>query len=406
MNDAHLRFDRGAAAGDAEGCRERKLPLRDWLLLPILSLLTICFLAAVTESIARRMFSESKTDEEQSWVLNDPTTGVRGIPNSVCQVKIPESQLTEYKYNSCGHRAGMECGPRQPGAYRIVMTGSSFAMGLAVPREQTFAALLPQELSQRTGHKVELYNVGMGYRFAHSVALRFDDALAAKPDVILWAASPMDIEQSSFVVPASQASAGRGLWIRVHEALGRESAWNKARSLWEIASAGLFSHLEASRTVLMLQHFLYSSQSLYVSSYLRGGDEHSGFLKAEPSADWKNRLRQTDMDVANMQARASAAGIPFVTVLLPNRSQAAMISMGEWPAGYDPYKLEGELRSIVTSHGGIYIDILPDFRNIPNPERYYFPVDGHPDANGHAIIAGMLAKELARGAVPGLRATE
>jgi hypothetical protein len=143
-----------------------------------------------------------------------------------------------------------------------------------------------------------------------------------------------------------------------------------------------------------------------VSSYLRGGDEHSGFLKAEPSADWKNRLRQTDMDVANMQARASAAGIPFVTVLLPNRSQAAMISMGEWPAGYDPYKLEGELRSIVTSHGGIYIDILPDFRNIPNPERYYFPVDGHPDANGHAIIAGMLAKELARGAVPGLRATE
>jgi hypothetical protein len=90
-------------------------------------------------------------------------------------------------------------------------------------------------------------------------------------------------------------------------------------------------------------------------------------------------------------------------VLLPNRAQAAMISMGEWPAGYDPYKLDAELRSIVTSHGGIYIDILPDFRAIPNPEQHYLPVDSHPDAGGHAIIAAMLAKELTGGAVPALK---
>jgi len=89
-------------------------------------------------------------------------------------------------------------------------------------------------------------------------------------------------------------------------------------------------------------------------------------------------------------------------VLVPNRAQAAMISMGEWPVGFDPYRLDHELDSIITSHGGIYNEILPDFRTIPNPERYYYPLDGHLDAGGNAIIAGFLAKELS-GAVPELR---
>jgi hypothetical protein len=378
------------------------LPLRDWIVLPILGMLTVCIMPVTSELIARWMFSQSKTNEEQCWVLDDPSTGVRGIPNSVCQVKIPESQPTEYRYNSCGHRAGMECGLKPPGAYRIVMTGSSSVMGLTVRREQTFAALLPQELSRRTGREIEVYNVGMGYGFTHNVVLRFNEVLAAGPDMILWVAAPMDIEQASFVVPGSKASAGRDIRTRVHEALARKSAWDKVRSLWEIASAGFLSHLAASRTELMIQHFLYSSQSLYVNSYLRGDDSHSGFLKAEPSAEWQSHLRQTDIDVANMEARASAAGIPFVTVLLPNRAQAAMISMGEWPKGFDPYKLDGELRSIVTSHGGIYLDILPAFRAIPNPEQYYFPVDGHPNAEGHRIVSGLLASALTSGAVPAL----
>lgn len=91
-------------------------------------------------------------------------------------------------------------------------------------------------------------------------------------------------------------------------------------------------------------------------------------------------------------------------VYVPNRAQAAMISMGKWAAGYDPYKFGEELRAIITRHGGTYIDILPGFRSLPNPGQYYFPVDGHPDARGHAIISGFLAREITSGAVPALKA--
>jgi hypothetical protein len=62
------------------------------------------------------------------------------------------------------------------------------------------------------------------------------------------------------------------------------------------------------------------------------------------------------------------------------------------------------VRKIVTRHGGIYINILPDFRGVPNPEAHYFPVDGHPTASGHAVISEMLAKALTDGAIPELKA--
>jgi hypothetical protein len=81
-----------------------------------------------------------------------------------------------------------------------------------------------------------------------------------------------------------------------------------------------------------------------------------------------------------------------------------MLSMGEWPAGFDPYKLNNDLRAMIERHGGRYLDILPGFRNLPNPEQYYFPVDGHLDAGGQRIVADLMAKELDNGNIPALKA--
>ena len=66
------------------------------------------------------------------------------------------------------------------------MVGSSLAEGFTVSQEQSFAAKLPLILSRDTGHSIELYNEGMEWGTPRSIDLRFDDALAAKPDLILW----------------------------------------------------------------------------------------------------------------------------------------------------------------------------------------------------------------------------
>ena len=156
----------------------------------------------------------------------------------------------------------------------------------------------------------------------------------------------------------------------------------------------------------MLKHLLIASESQdeYIKSYLRNGD-NANFLKTEPDSKWQMQLQYFDAELAEIAGLAKNAGVPLVAVFVPNRPQAAMLSKGDWPAGYDPFKLENEVRDSIVSHGGRFIDILGDYRRIPSPERDYFPVDGHPDADGQAIISRFLARELTSGAVPELKAS-
>jgi hypothetical protein len=310
---------------------------------------------------------------------------------------MPESLPVEYRFNRSGYRADTDYATKAPGTYRIVMVGSSMTMGWGVPREQTFAALLPAELSRLTGRKVELYNNAMMYEVPHIVALRLDETLAAKPDMILWALTYWDIEYAENAVPirikplASPVFMGRTR-DRLKEVLAEKSLAGAISHLTGIAH----DLLDSTKTKHLLQHLMDESQSQYVESHLQTPEAE--FLRAEPSAEWQSHLRLFDSYAAEIEARARAAGVPMVVVLVPWRVQAAMLSMDKLPKGYDPYTLDGELRAIVTRHGGTYLDILPDFLTVPNPEQHYFPVDGHPDAGGHAMIADFLAGELTRGA--------
>jgi hypothetical protein len=379
--------------------KESKLPRRDWILLPLISIFTIFLLAAATDLVSRTTFTPSKTGPSDC-MRSYPGKGVQAIPNSVCWNKGSEGELTEYRFNNCGQRADFECKPKAANTYRIVMIGSSFAMGDRVANSDSLAALLPAELSQQTGRKVELYNQGMLWGLPHSFWLRFDDVLAAQPDMILWPTGPWDIQNATVVLPYSKSSFDKK---DAHQ-LSSMSFTGRIRF-----SIGYFVRnivppsvtADIAQIRLMLQHYLYESQSLYIDSYLLNASD-AGFLAIEPDAEWKTHLADFETYSARMEERAAAAHVPFVVVLVPNRAQAAMISMGEWPAGYDPYQLGNELRAIVTTHGGVYIDILPGFRDLPNPEQYYFPVDGHPDARGHAIIAGLIDKALITGAAPEL----
>jgi len=386
--------------GNRENLKEAKLPWRDWILLPALSLLTIGLIVASTDLIHRRMFASLYGAVEDCLVFNDPSTGARGIPNSVCREKMPEGEVTEYRFNNCGYRTDGECGSKRPGVYRIVMIGGSYAMRARVPNEKTFAALLPAELSARARRNVEVYNEGMPWRPPHVFALHFNEVLAAKPDMILWIIVPSDIWSPLWQLP------------RPEPAAQHLSAYRQVRRFLGGAWIGVNEELY-SRCGILFRHFLYESQSQTITSYLAQKPDapyslkiHGPeFMKAEPSAEWQGHLTDFDGDVAEIVDRAMAAGVPLVATLLPERAQAAMISRGEWPAGFDPYKLDNELRSMIVSRGGTYVDILPAFRNIPNSEQGFFALEGHPNAQGHAMISTLLAAELTNGPAPAIGVT-
>jgi hypothetical protein len=386
---------------DSEILREAKLSWRDWILLPALSLLTIVVMVVTAETLARRVFGfgESKTSLNSCLVLNDPETGVRGIPNSVCSEKLLDTQLVEYKFDCSGYRTDKMCGPKPPGTYRIVLIGSSIAMGEGVPVEKTFATSLPEQLSKRVGRQVELYNYGMAFGFPRNTALRFNDVLAAKPDLILWVVSSVDIKLADF----------RYAEYSPRSASSQPSILTSVKTVIKDKIGGN----PLSTSVKALGYLLQKekSQSKYIQSYLAlpngsEGDWDSGpnALRASLNQEWKERIKQFESYAADIEKRARAASVPIVVVMVPNRAQAAMISMGEWPDGFDPFTLDKELSSVITSYGGTYIDILPNFRTTSNPEQHFYLLNGHPDADGHAIITGFLTKELTNGAVPELRA--
>jgi hypothetical protein len=382
-------------AADAGRSKEANLQRRDCIWLPTLSLLTICLLAGSVELGARRRFARLPTAGENCLVENDPSNGARGIPNCVVWEKIPEGKLTEYRFNSSGYRDDTNFGPKSPGTYRIVMVGTSVAAGFRVPQEQTIAALLPAELSRRTGHRVEVYNQGLPLRTTSSISRDLNDAIATNPDMILWVVSPLDISYSSLVGRRDEAKpriAQPGAWYFIKAVFATES--------FKTSIATIFSH---TRTATLLKNFLYESPSQYVQASLKGADYKKDFLQSESSAEWHRELKEFDNSAANIEGQARKAGIPLVAVLVPDRTQAAMISlMDECPKGFDPYKLGKELRSIIVSHGGSYIDILPEFRTVPNPQLGYYAIDGHPNAYGHAMIARFLTNKLAGLTIPAM----
>ena len=273
--------------------------------------------------------------------------------------------------------------------------GSSVALGEKVQRQQTLAVLLPQELSQATGRNIELYNEAMGFGFSHNTSLRFAGALQAQPDMILWVLTSIDVQAAPFVIPDIDLVGRNNLGLAT-KALDRIRTNLMSKSIVATASEAF----GRTRTALALRHYLYRSQSQYVKFSLMGDAETTDYLKDNPSPLWPIRLKQFDSDAADIAAKAKAAGVPLVAVYLPSRVQTAIISTGEWPQGFDPYKLDNQLRAIITSHGGIYLDILPDFRNISNPEKDFLPVDGHPNADGQAIFSRLLAKALTSGPEP------
>ncbi len=372
------------------------IPRRDFVLLPLLSLLTVCFILGASELTARRLFPRSSTTTMDCLVLDDPATGVRGIPNCVTSQKTYEDiRPVTYRLNSRGHRAGKELTPKPAGTFRIVMVGSSIAEGVRVPVEQTFATLLPEELSRETGRKVDLYNEGQIYGVPHRVDLAFQDALDAQPDLVLWIITTYDLQ----FVTLTDAP-----WAAPHsrrpppaEQQRQSQSHGTISHLWSVA----MSALDRSRTALMLRHAIYKSQTQYVNSFLMQGDG-AAFLRSRLDASARLKLNQFEGYFADVSRRAQHAGVPLVVAVVPQGAQATMISMGTWPAGSDPFKLGREVRSIVERHGETYVDVLQGYRQVVNAQQYFLPVDGHPTARGHLILTRLLANALSGGAVPAL----
>ena len=134
------------------------LPRRDYILLPLLSFLTIVLMFAASEMFTRLFWVQHKSF---NCVIEDPVEGDRFKPNCTERTKLVEGPWVTYSYNDCGYRSITSCGPKPAGAIRIAITGSSMSQALHVPYEDTFFDRASRELASRCGRPVDVQNLGV-----------------------------------------------------------------------------------------------------------------------------------------------------------------------------------------------------------------------------------------------------
>jgi hypothetical protein len=387
--------DNMAASGTGD-----QLSKRDWIVLLLLSLLTTAVIAFGTEVIARTYFWVSKTSVNECLILDDPTRGIRGVRDSICLQKVAEGQIVEYRFNCNGFRSDKACSDKPSGAYRIAIIGSSMAMGMNVPFKGTFSVLLANKLSQTLGREVQVENYSMAFGFPRNTALLMADVLAGKPDLIVWPITAVDVKLAGYLHSEHAGSAQSSTPLAQRGTLDLRGRLKDA-----IGGNPFAASIAAARYFL----YMYMPSTKFIEKYLATPPGAEGMWDAGPDAlrtkltkEWKTYLDEFNIHAAKIMSSAKSAGVPIAATFIPNRAQAAMLASDARYVGYDPSKLEDDVRGIVGDLGGAYLPILPGFSTVANLEKLYLPVDGHPDIGAHAIIADLLAKKLTDGSVKGL----
>ena len=143
----------------------------------------------------------------------------------------------------------------------------------------------------------------------------------------------------------------------------------------------------------MAQHYLFQDRATYVRLYMLHGDD-AGYLRPPFGPAWEQHLADFDLLLRGMAEKAHQRGVPMVLVDAPSMVQVALLSENARSYGADPFAFGQRLAAIATRDGVSFIDALTGFSKNAPAEKLFYPVDGHMNAAGSAVFAGILQRRL------------
>ena len=130
-------------------------------LLLLLGSLTFIVIAIEGALQIKSLFTRGWTNHHTVCCEHDPLLGWRHVAGRTTAFSNPEYAITE-SFNSRGVR-GPEYSLEKPSdEYRIVVLGDSFTEGYTVEFEELFSEVLKRRLSEQTGRRIEVINLGVG----------------------------------------------------------------------------------------------------------------------------------------------------------------------------------------------------------------------------------------------------
>lgn len=355
----------------------RHLPRRDYLIIPLLSLFSAVALLTIIEFTARSFW---QAREDSSCDLKTPV-GDRYKPNCVDTSKIAEGPWVQSHFNECGYRSEAPCGPKPSHTIRLVLLGSSEAMGQLVPYEQTFAALSEKILVRQCGRPVEVQNLGVAGIHLLQEAHRADEALALHPDAVILLVSPATL----------------GLDADPHwrpEGDPQPAPMITQKYGWRADLMRLKSFLRHSTAFSMLLYYYFQDDDAYLHTQFKTFSDRSAVLRLPFSQAWQTRFDFLDSVLTYLSSKVQSKGIPLVIISSLIRPQAALLDLRTNYPGLDAFAFDREVEQIAGRHGIVSISVIDDFSRLPHATSLFYVADMHMNAAGQNLLAESFTRQI------------
>ena len=291
-----------------------------------------------------------------------------------------------YHWNDCRVRSDRPCAPRPPGMARILAVGDLFTMGSLVRQSEAWPAVLEKWLRSHGAPPVEVLNRGVSGYDLYQITLLAREAPKYDASVVVLAfgAETLFADLSANRLQAFDVAAA--------ERATEEPKGEAGRLGLQLTLGNELRRLEKySWLSLKLQDLLYKSNRLYLEIYRRFNN--ASWLDSPLPRQWRQRVEEAKRLILDLNEQLRGENRQLVLLLIPQRVQVVLASIGP-RAGLDPSALLGPLASFAREHGIPVVDALETLDNHPNPEDLYYPLDGHPTAEGDHLLGKSVGEFL------------
>jgi hypothetical protein len=358
---------------------KRRLPHRDWILLPLASVLTVLVLAAAAEGLARVFWSE----QPDACIM--AADGAKPKANCSSMVKAAEGPRFEARYNECSYRATGPCRQQPPvGTERIAVVGTSTAFGVQIPFDNVWFMRTAQDITARCGRPVDVQSLvqvdrtpgHLDYGDFNVFARRLPEVIALKPKFVVLVVAAFDL----VAMPDGGFNATRDpAAVPPTIQPGRSGVIELAKSLKDV-----------SRAVSVAQHFIYGDTNLYVWTFLHYGDR-AEFLHSRLTPRWQERVAYVDNAVSYISGQLKSAGIPLVVAYAPAQVEAYLIADKIDVPDVDGEAMGRTVGAIAQRHGAVFADGASAFQGVHNVQDYFYRADGHLNSAGNQVFGDAVA---------------
>ncbi len=327
---------------------------REFLAGTIVALIALVFTLALGE-VAVRLITSSKLIYNIEMVKYARELKQRDPRGVVSHVHRPSRSAklmgVEVALNSLGDRGPELADPKPPGTRRVLVLGSSITMGWGVPFDATLTSAAEKRLNTEQpfgpATRFEFINAGIGnYNTLFQRELFRDQYPRVKPDAVVL---------NYFISDVQPRTMGRDSVVLKHSFL---AAWAFDRiSQWQFARSG--------KNLLTFYSDLY--------------------------ADGSDAWRVTQEKIREMRDTCTADGVPFTVMIVPDIHD---LSPGT------PYRaLYEKMDTAFRADGFDVVNTLGAFQRQfgADVSKLWIQADDpHPNAAGHALMAGQLAEHFVR----------